>query len=95
MPNFRPDPEFATKFARIADMTADALMRPAFQRDAEWLREEIAGLEEEDIPDLEAEVIRLQQEYADLPLQIAKKQLDLAQAKIKLLEKKAKLGGAQ
>lgn len=98
-PEFAPFPYPEVQLgAKMADAVFKALNRPAYQRQPDWLREDIAGLDA-DIDDYEKSITSIQKEIPALQLELLKKQRDLAECKLARYEKQAELakatGGAQ
>ncbi len=96
------DPIFATdprtvNATQMVDAVFGALSHPAYQRQPDWLREDIAGLDEE-IACCERRVAELWKEIPQLERELLEQQRDLAEHKLRRYEKQselaAKTGGA-
>lgn len=79
---FRPDPLFD-------------LSIPAFRREALWLREEIAGLEEELAYSQKRIAAIEEKEMPELVAELIRRRCELDEFATAIAVKKAKLGGAQ
>ena len=84
--------------SRLMDMTLSSLSIPAYKREAEWLREEIAGAKD-DIKALEARAEVIREMLPKLEIELLSCERDAAQMKLEIIEKRAKLaaqeGGAK
>ena len=88
-PIFANDPS-TRNAVRMVDGIFAALSRPAYQRQLEWMREEIAGLEE----DAHCCAVRIEQIAAEIPKlerELLENQRDLAEHKLAIIEKRAEL----
>lgn len=82
---------------RLADAVFSALSRPAYQREAEYIREDIAGLEE-DVRGWEMDLAEIDREIPRMERERLEKQRDVAIAKLHIMELRQQLaqkGGAQ
>ncbi len=95
-PIFANDPS-TRNAVRMVDGVFAALSRPAYQRQPEWMREEIVGLDE-DITCCEQRIAELKKEIPALQRELLEQQRDLAEHKLTRYEKQAELasktGGA-
>lgn len=96
-PTFAPSPAERNAM-QMSDSIFGSLSRPAYQREAEYLREDIAGLEE-DLACDEKRIRAIQFELPALEIELLSRQRDVAVKRLKLYELRAKLdaktGGTQ